>query len=119
MATDILGLLPGCELVRLGQCGPEEFEQHGEALYKGARFGSHVVVRPAAGWEFRFDIENNCYAPSKLLPSPRVFCVRVSARNEADVEAISRFKDNPRFLSITEEELPADPAPPAAEQVDV
>lgn len=108
--ADILGLLPGCELARIGMCEPDEFEQMDNYLLKGARGCSQVVVKPAPGYEFQYEIVINAYRPVKMLPTKRIVVARFAVTNEAQMDALQGLTKHPTFLSLTEEEAPADAA---------
>lgn len=110
----ITGILHGVELVRLGTCDVSEFEQHGDEIRKGPRGTSQVVVKPAEGWSFRFDILSNCYRPVRTLPVKRTFVIRLEANTQEDVahiEAIKRLACAVNF----EETTPAEIEPPPVE----
>lgn len=102
MPLHIPGLLPGVEAVRLGVCGPNEFEQNGSRILKGARGSSQVVVRPLDGWEFRFSISENCYRPVKVMQAKRAFSVSLEASTEDDMRAIDAIKRLSCLVNIAE-----------------
>jgi hypothetical protein len=119
-ASPIAGLLPGCEFVRIGQADPTEFEQVGDRIYKGERGMSQVVVKPAAGYRFLFDILNNCYAPVRDLPAKKSFVIRFEAEDEWGLKRLYQIGQVLGVVSITEEEasapvvpIPDAPAPAA------
>lgn len=68
----IPGTPEGVEIVRIGIAGPDEFELIGDHIEKGKREGSisQVIVKPAPGWAFRFDIVSYELKPYKLLDAP-------------------------------------------------
>lgn len=62
MPLQIPGLPEGVLCVRIGQAKPEEFQMHGEAIRKGTSVGaSQVIIAPAEGYEFVYDITINRY----------------------------------------------------------
>lgn len=118
MQQSIAGLMPGVELVRLGQCGAEEFEQVGDDLLKGPRGNSQIVVKPAVGYEFRFEIASNSYRPVRVLPAKRTFVIHLEASTQQDVahiEAIKRLPSVVKFEETTAPDVAA--AAPPIEQV--
>lgn len=68
----IPGTPEGIEVVRMGIAGPDDFEIVGNSIQKGKREGtiSQVIVRPAKGWEFRFDARRYGLWPVKMLDAP-------------------------------------------------
>lgn len=102
MTTKIAGLLAGCEFVRIGVCEPDEFEQHGDVLWKGARGTSQIVVKPAAGFEFQWDIASNAYLPVQMFVSPRRFQIKFEARTNVDMVELAKLKNSPRVLDVEE-----------------
>lgn len=74
MIPKVAGLLPGVDLVRVGECGPEEFVQAGDYILLGpaAKDCSRIVVKPTEGWEFKYDIRCNAYLPVRVMPGKKV-----------------------------------------------
>ena len=113
----IAGLLPGVELVRLGQCGPDEFEQLGDQIVLGPRGLSQVVVKPEAGYDFRYDILSNSYKVVRTLPAKRTYTVHLEAATQQDAAHIEAIRTLPSVVSFEEttpiaKEEPAAPVPP-------
>lgn len=71
MSIQIPGLPEGVLCARIGQCEDGEFELHGDHIEKGARGFSQIVVAPADGYEFVFDMATNHYACVKKLATGR------------------------------------------------
>ena len=118
MTTSIAGLLPGVEMVRIGTAGPEEFEQVGDSLLKGPRGMSSVIVKPADGWSFVFDIKANVYRPVATLASRKIFLIQFEATTKTDLdhlEAIKRMPGVTGVKDVTDEAVPITPetTPPA------
>lgn len=102
MTPQISGLLPGCELVRFGTCGAEEFEQMDDRIYRGARGNSQIIVKPATGYEFRFDITINAYRAVKVFAVKRTFTALIVCETDADLGYCETISKMPVTLSITE-----------------
>lgn len=103
--SSIAGLLPGVECVRLGLCGPEDFSQVGDEIKK-AQPGPQVIVKPAEGWIFKFDMAWNCYRAVKTLATKRTFTLVYEAEDEQAVAVFEKLKDNPHVVSVTETTSP-------------
>lgn len=112
MENSIPGLLPGCELVRFGSCGADEFEQFGDHLLKGSRGGSQIIVNPAPGYKFIFDIENNCYRPVKVFTQPKTFNLDFTATSDDDMKTLELIRKLPGVGTIADT-TPPPPEPPA------
>lgn len=78
----IEGLPEGVELVRVGIPRADEFELYGTSISKGPRGDSvsQLVVRPAQGWEFKYDIRAYGYVPTLMLTKPLVMTATVTFR---------------------------------------
>ncbi len=100
--TSIDGLLPGVEFVRIGTCGPEEYEQHGDHLLKGARSVSQVIVKPATGFEFRYEITSNCYRTVRVLPAKQTFIIEMEVNTADDLRNVEAIKRLASVISVTE-----------------
>jgi hypothetical protein len=72
MTFNIPNLPLGVTVTKLrASCAPEEFELVGDhrehKIYKGGRPAgtARVIVEPAKGWRFAFDLTANCYRCAK------------------------------------------------------
>lgn len=79
MNIQIPGLPEGVECVRIGTATADDYEitnsvhtDDPPSITKGPRIGSatQIIVRPAAGWEFRFDIRTLSFRLVKKLDTP-------------------------------------------------
>lgn len=52
MAIHIEATPAGVVVTRFGPCGPEEFELHGNEIWRGPRGQHQIVVVPAEGYKF-------------------------------------------------------------------
>ena len=112
MTIPITGLPEGVEAYRFGYATNDEFEIIQEAgavkITKGPRVGSktQVIVRPAAGWAFRFDARQYCYVPVKLLAAPVTVTAMVkfqatdSSEQDAIQSALAALKEVPGFKEL-------------------
>lgn len=105
----IEGLPEGVELVRIGVCGPEEFEvtndptnENPPIISKGPRQGSNtqVIVRPAPGFKFSFDIRGYHFQIEKLLAQPREIAAsfRFKVETEQDTQIVEKALESLRKL---------------------
>lgn len=88
--------------------------QVGESIYKGAAGFSLVVISPAAGYEFRYDVRTNAYRAAKIFDVKRTFTAVIACECDADLEYFEQISHMPVTVSITET-TPKAAETPAAE----
>lgn len=96
---NIPGLPEGVECVRIGIAEPEDFEIVGtvdptvQAITKGARAGSmsQVIVRPAKGFDFLWNIRTLSFDVVKVFEAPAAMerTVKFSVTNQRDLDAVN------------------------------
>src|ERR1700722_19218456 len=107
----VAGLPTGVELVRLGTASTEDYElvndSNGVHIYKGPRVGaaSGVIVQPADGYSFRFDIRSMAYFTVKNIdPKTITATVKFTVTNDYDQQSVEvlleRLKSMAGFVSI-------------------
>ena len=72
-AAMVPDLPEGVEIAKIGRAGQDDFELIEGKLFKGPRSSSQVIVRPAPGYEFVYNILNNGYSVVKQgsMPDPK------------------------------------------------
>jgi hypothetical protein len=96
MGLSIPGLPEGVVCTKIGIAEPDEFELTSSnglhEITKGQRFGSvsQIIVEPAPGFEFVFDIRSLTFRPVKKLAAPVDIetTIKFHVTNEVDQERI-------------------------------
>ena len=116
LVTPVTGLPEGLEFVRLGIPGDEEFEiintsiEDGNAvpvITQGKRPLSAVcvIVKPAEGYKFRYDIKTLNYLVVKMIPAKTIIAtITFKVDNDYDDASLQAMmghvKSLPGFVSI-------------------
>lgn len=67
-ARFIPNLPDGCVVLRVGSAYPNDFELLGDEIVKAVRpSSSAVIIKPADGYTFIYDIQKNTYAAAKAV----------------------------------------------------
>lgn len=107
----IAGLPVGIELVKFDTAGAEDYElisdNTGVHIMKGPRIGaaSGVIVKPAQGYSFRYDIRSMSYFAVKNIPPKTITAVvKFVVTNDYDEQSVevlmNRLKTMPGFVSL-------------------
>lgn len=105
------GIPEGIEVVRWGASKPGEWYLHGRGLYYG-EFVEALVVRPAAGYEFRFDPVNNRNQVIRQLPAPQNVRAEFQFLTATDsASTLARLETLPGFVRAWEVHEGGNPAP--------
>jgi hypothetical protein len=105
--VNIPGLPEGIDVVRIGIAKVEEFEIINQIdgsvrIVKGRREGTNtqVIVKPADGFAFAFDIRTLSYNIVKLLTQPREITatLKFSVMTEEDTKLVEDALDRLRQL---------------------
>lgn len=99
---EIKGLPEGVTCVRIGIATPDEYEIYGDEITKGARAGSitQIIVEPAPGWMFWYDIRSLSFRPVKKLAAPTsvTASVKFTVENQRDLDTVNGFLDRAREI---------------------
>lgn len=105
---NIPGLPEGVEVIRIGIAGPEDFEIVGTAepgvhlITKGARAGSmsQIIVRPAPGYQFLWNLRSLSFDAVKTFEAPAIMerTVKFSVTNQRDLDAVNDALDRIKAL---------------------
>ncbi len=85
------GLPEGVEAVRWGKHGKGEFFACGKGIFgqdSGLTDEPDLVVRPAPGYEFRYDVTRDAYRAVKVFPQPVRVAVQFKVNSESDLSSV-------------------------------
>jgi hypothetical protein len=109
----IPGMPEGVSAIRFGIASADEFELtmagDNPQIEKGVREGSisQLIVKPAEGYEFVYDIRRHTFRPVKKLAEPVTInaAVKFTVTNQIELDAIhdrlDRLKEMPGFQEMT------------------
>ena len=106
----VAGLPIGVELVKFGAATADDYELvnelSGTKIYKGPRVGaaSGVIVKPADGYAFRFDIRSLSYFVVKEIPATTIIInAKFVVTNDFDRQSVDvllgHIKSMPGYIA--------------------
>jgi hypothetical protein len=113
MGLSIPGLPEGVVCTKIGIASPDEYELTRSAtgeceISKGQRFGSasQIIVEPALGFEFLYDIRSLTFRPVKKFVKPQDVeaSVKFTVTNQVQMDLIqdrlTALKELPGFVEM-------------------
>lgn len=113
MSLSIPGLPEGVTCAKIGIATPDEYELTRSAtgeceITKGQRFGSasQIIVEPAGGYEFLYDIRSLTFRPVKKFVRPQDVqaAVKFTVTNQVQMDLVqdrlTALKELPGFVEM-------------------